>query len=235
MSISLQAQTRADVGKGASRRLRRLEAKVPGVVYGGDKEALSVVLEHKAVIKALEHESVYSSVLDLVIDGAKKPERVILKALQRHPYKPHIMHMDLQRVSATDVLVKMVPIHFINEDKAPGLEAGGVINHTMTQVEVRCEVRHLPEFIELDLSKLELNQVLHLTDLKLPKGVQLAIDPTTGDHDHPVVSIHLSRAELSEEVEEASEEAEGEEGLAAEGSETHADDASHEADKKESE
>lgn len=219
MSICLAAQTRADVGKGASRRLRRLEAKVPAVLYGGDKEAISIVLENKAVIKALEHESIYSSVLDLFIDGAKKPERVILKALQRHPYKPHIMHMDLQRVSATDVLVKMVPIHFVNEDKSPGLQAGGVINHTMMQVEVKCEVRYLPEFIELDLSKLELNQVLHLTDLTLPKGVQLALDPTTGDHNHPVVSIHLSRAELSEEVE--SEEVEAEEGSVADADEAN--------------
>jgi large subunit ribosomal protein L25 len=228
MSISLQAQTRADVGKGASRRLRRLEAKVPAVLYGGDKEAVSLVLENKLVIKALEHESAYSSVLDLFIDGAKKPERVVLKALQRHPYKPHIMHMDLQRVSATDVLVKMVPIHFVNEEKAPGLNAGGVINHTMTQVEVRCEVRYLPEFIELDLSGLELNQVLHLTDLKLPKGVQLALDPTTGGHNHPVVSIHLSKAELSEELaeEEVSEE---------EITEEHTEESSSEDDAKESE
>lgn len=202
MSISLEAQTRADVGKGASRRLRRLEGKIPAVLYGGDKEAQPILLAHKSVIKALEQESIYSSVFDLTVDGAKKPERVILKALQRHPYKPQIMHMDLQRVSATDILVKMVPIHFVNEENAPGLAEGGVINHTMTQVEVRCEARYLPEFIELDLSGLALNDVLHLTDLKLPKGVELAIDPTTGDHDHPVVGIHLSRAEVSEEAEE---------------------------------
>ncbi len=206
MSIHLEAESRADVGKGASRRLRRLEGKIPAVLYGGDKEAQPILLAHKNVIKALEHESIYSSVFDLTVDGAKKPERVILKALQRHPYKPQIMHMDLQRVSATDILVKMIPIHFINEEKAPGLTEGGVINHTMTQVEVRCEARHLPEFIELDLSGLALNDVLHLTDLKLPKGVELAIDPTTGDHNHPVVGIHLSRAEISEEAEETAEE-----------------------------
>lgn len=205
-SIRLEAQTRADVGKGASRRLRRLENKVPAVLYGGDQEPMPILLSHNAVIKALESESIYSSVFDLMLDGKNKAERVILKALQRHPFRPVIMHMDLQRVSASDVLVKMVPIHFVNEEKAPGIQAGGVINHTMTQVEVRCEARYLPEFIELDLSNLEMNEVLHLTDLKLPEGVQLAVDPTTGDHDHPVASIHLSRGEVSDENAQEAEE-----------------------------
>ncbi len=202
-SIRLEAQTRADVGKGASRRLRRLENKVPAVLYGGDRAPQSIVIPQNVVIKALETESIYSSVFDLVVDGQAKAERVILKALQRHPFRPVILHMDLQRVSATDVLVKMVPIHFVNEEQAPGLSDGGVINHTMTQVEVRCEARYLPEFIELDLSALKLNQVLHLSDLTLPQGVELAVDPATGGHDHPIVSIHLSKAEMSETVEEA--------------------------------
>lgn len=211
-AIRLEAETRADVGKGASRRLRRLENKVPAVLYGGDIAAQSILLSHNAVIKALETESIYSSVFDLVIDGKAKAERVILKALQRHPFRALVMHMDLQRVSASDILVRMVPIHFINEDKAPGIVEGGVINHTMTQVEVRCEARYLPEFIELDLANLGLNDVLHLTNLVMPTGVQLAVDPTTGDHDHPVVSIHLSKAEISEESAEKSvDTAEGDE------------------------
>lgn len=199
-AIRLEAETRTDIGKGASRRLRRLENKIPAVLYGGDHAPQSILLSHNAVIKALETESIYSSVFDLVVDGKAKAERVILKALQRHPFKTIIMHMDLQRVAATDVLVKMIPIHFINEDKAPGLTEGGVINHTMMQIEVRCEARHLPEFIALDIGKMELNDVLHMSDLVLPQGVQLAIDPTIGDHDHPVVSIHLSKAEISEET-----------------------------------
>lgn len=213
-AIRLEAETRADVGKGASRRLRRLENKVPAVLYGGDHAPQSILLSHSAVIKALETESIYSSVFDLVVDGKAKAERVILKALQRHPFRAIIMHMDLQRVSATDILVKMVPIHFINEDKAPGIVDGGVINHTMTQVEVRCEARHLPEFIELDLATLAIDDVLHLSDLVMPKGVQFAVDPTEGDHDHPVVGIHLSKAEISEDTvktEESSEEVSSEE------------------------
>lgn len=203
--IRLEAQTRTNIGKGASRRLRRLENKVPAVLYGGEREPQSLHLSHNVVIKALETESIYSSVFDLSVDG-KKVEHVILKALQRHPYKPIILHMDLQRVSPRDVLVKMIPLHFTNEDAAPGLKEGGIINHTMTQVEVRCEARYLPEFIEVDLSGLGLNEVIHLSNLKLSKGVSLAIDPTTGDHDHPVVSIHLSKAEISEEAEAALEE-----------------------------
>lgn len=190
--IQLEAETRTNQGKGASRRLRRLENKVPAIIYGGEKAPLALHLFHHKVVKALENESIYSSVFDLHVDG--KVEHVILKDLQRHPYKPVILHMDFQRVSASDVLVKMVPLHFVNEQQSTGYKAGGVINHTMTQVEVRCQVKDLPEFIEVDLSHLNLDDVLHLSDLKLPANVQLAIDPTDGDHNHPVVGIHASKA-----------------------------------------
>ena len=204
-TIMLEAETRADKGKGASRRLRRLENKVPAVLYGGAKEPQAIHLLHNKVVKALETESIYSSVFDLKING--KIEHVILKDLQRHPYKPVIMHMDLQRVSAKDVLVKMIPLHFVNQENAPGVKNGGVVNHTMTQVEVRCQAKFLPEFIEVDMSKMALDDVLHLSDLKLPNNVLLAIDPTTGDHNHPVVSIHMSKADASElATEEAAEE-----------------------------
>jgi large subunit ribosomal protein L25 len=202
-TIMLEAETRTDTGKGASRRLRRLENKVPAVLYGGDKKPHSLHLLHNKVIKALETESIYSSVFDLKVDG--KVERVILKDLQRHPYKPVVLHMDLQRVSAKDVLVRMVPLHFINEDESQGVKDGGMVNHTMMQVEVRCQAQHLPEFIAVDLAGLEIDGVLHLSDLKMPKGVTLALDPTTGDHDHPVVSIHLNKVTLVEEVAEAEE------------------------------
>ncbi|GGI85215.1 50S ribosomal protein L25/general stress protein Ctc [Legionella impletisoli] len=193
-TITLEAETRNDIGKGASRRLRREENKVPAIIYGGDKDPQSIHLLHNKVLKALETESIYSSVFELKIDGKK--EKVILKDLQRHPYKPIIMHMDLQRVSAKDVLVKMVPIHFINEEKSKGVKAGGLVSHTMNQVEVRCQAKDLPEYIEVDLSDMEMDDVLHLSDLKLPKNVQLSIDPTEGGHDHPVVSIHEPRVEL---------------------------------------
>ncbi len=204
-SIMLEAEARADKGKGASRRLRRLENKVPAVLYGGGKEPQAIHLLHNKVVKALESESIYSSIFNLSVNG--KVEHVILKDLQRHPYKPVIMHMDLQRVSPKDVLVKMIPLHFINEKLAPGVIDGGLVSHTMSQVEVRCQAKYLPEFIEVDLTSMNMNDVLHLSELKLPKNVKLAIDPTVGDHDHPVVSIHLSKVDISElATEEAAEE-----------------------------
>ncbi|KTD05526.1 50S ribosomal protein L25/general stress protein Ctc [Fluoribacter gormanii] len=202
-NILLEAQTRTDMGKGASRRLRRLENKVPAVIYGGDKKPMSIHFQHNKVVKALETESIYSSVFDITIDG--KVEHVILKALQRHPYKPVVMHMDLQRVSKTDILTKLVPVHFINEDKAPGIKAGGIINHTMTQVEIRCQAKDLPEFITVDMAGVKMDDVVHLSHLKLPKGVQLTVDVTDGSHDAPVVSIHMPRANVTEEAAEATE------------------------------
>lgn len=198
-TIVLEAELRTDMGKGASRRLRRLENKIPAIIYGGDKEAQPVYLFANKVIKALESESIYSSVFDVKVNGAV--DRVILKDLQRHPYKPVILHMDLQRVAASDVLVKLVPLHFINEKSAKGLLAGGMLNHLMTQVEIRCEAQHLPEFIEVDVKHLGLNDVLHLSDLKLPNGVELAVDPMVGDHNHPVVGVHVSKAAVSHDDE----------------------------------
>ena len=196
--VMLEAETRTVLGKGASRRLRRLENKVPAVLYGGDKEPQSIHLLQNKVIKALETESIYSSVFDLRVDG-KKVEHVILKALQRHPYKPVILHMDLQRVTPKDVLIKMVPLHFINEEQSQGVKDGGMVNHTMMQVEVRCQAQYLPEFIEVDLSKMAINDILHLSDLKLPKGVHLALDLTIPGHDHPVVSVHMSKVNAADE------------------------------------
>lgn len=203
--LVLEAKPRTDMGKGASRRLRRLENNVPAVLYGGEKQPQTLHLAHNKVMKALENESIYSSVFDLNIDG--KTEHVILKDLQRHPYKPIIMHMDLQRVSAKDVLVKNVPLHFINEEISKGVKAGGQINHTMTQVEVRCQVKNLPEFIEVDMSLVGLNDVVHLSDLKLPKGVQLTVSLADGTHNLPVVSIHSPKggAQTSEEEESGKE------------------------------
>ncbi|PJD92741.1 MAG: 50S ribosomal protein L25/general stress protein Ctc [Legionella sp.] len=198
-TITLEAQTREIQGKGASRRLRRLEQLVPAIVYGGEAKPQLLSLAQSKVNKALESEAIYSSMFHLKVDG--KDQQVILKALQRHPYKPVILHMDFQRVSAKDVLVKMIPLHFMNGEESPGHRDGGVVNHIMSQVEVRCQAQHLPEFIEVDLAHLELDQVVHLSDLKLPKHVALAIEPTD-DHDHPVAGVHLSRAALVEEAEE---------------------------------
>jgi large subunit ribosomal protein L25 len=212
-TIKLEAQSRADKGKGASRRLRRLENKIPAVLYGGDKPPQAIHLLHNKVIKALETESIYSSVFDLSLDGIVEP--VVLKDLQRHPYKPVILHMDLQRVGAKDVLTKSVPVHFTHQDTAPGVKAGGFVTHTMSQVEIRCEAQFLPEFIEVDLSTMAMNDVLHLSDLQLPPNVHLADNHHDCAHDHPVVSIHASTVDVGAQdtdtmaeriIEDASEE-----------------------------
>jgi large subunit ribosomal protein L25 len=202
-TLMLEAEVRADQGKGASRRLRRLENKVPAVLYGGDKDPQAIQLLQNKLSKALEVESIYSSVFDLRVNG--KVERVILKDLQRHPYKPIILHMDLQRVSAKDVLVKMVPLHFSDAQDCPGVKEGGMVNHTMMQVEVRCQAQYLPEFISVDISSMKIDDVLHLSDLHLPKEVHFAIDPKTEGHDHPVVSIHMNKVSVTEEEAEVDE------------------------------
>lgn len=199
--IILEAQARTTVGKGASRRLRRLENQVPAIIYGGKAAPQNIVFQHNKIIKALEDEAIYASVLTVKI-GDTHAERVILKAMQRHPWKPIVMHMDLQRVNEEDVLNKMVPIHFINEENSLGVKAGGLVSHTMTQVEVHCKVRDLPEYIEVDLSKVKVDDVIHLSDLKLPHGVTIHADLNDGTHDLPVLSIHKPKVATSEQVTE---------------------------------
>lgn len=229
-TVNLEAQTRDVQGKGASRRLRR-ENKVPGILYGGEKKTHLLALSQHKVNKALENEAIYTGVFQLLVDG--KEEQVILKDLQRHPYKPVVLHVDFQRVSDKDILVRMIPLHFINDEASLGHKAGGVVNHILTQVEVRCEARYVPEYIEVDLIDLDLDQVLHLSQLKLPKHVEFALDPADPDHDLPVVGIHISKAALSEEALEAAEAAEAEVN-AAEINEAAASE-EHEADSKGSE
>ncbi|MCC5791551.1 MAG: 50S ribosomal protein L25/general stress protein Ctc [Legionellaceae bacterium] len=194
-NMVLEATERTDTGKGASRRLRRLENQVPAIIYGGDKESVNIMFPHNKVVKALENEAIYSSVFDIKLGSTK--EQVILKDLQRHPYKPIIMHMDLQRVSAKDMLVKTVPLHFVNEESCKGVKAGGIINRVMNQIEIRCQARNLPEFIEVDLLNLEKDATIHLSEIQLPKGVTLATEIQDKDHDHPVVAVHAPQREAA--------------------------------------
>lgn len=195
ITFEIPAQSRSVKGKGASRRLRRTEDSVPGIVYGADKEAQPITVDHNYLIKALEHEAFYSHILTLKLDG--KSEKVVLKDLQRHPFKPRVLHLDLLRVSAKDPLVMRVPLHFMGEDAAPGVTAGGTVSHLLNDVEVKCLPANLPEYIEVDLSKLELDETLHLSHLKLPKGVELVA--LLHDDDRSVASIHLPRVAAVEE------------------------------------
>ncbi len=205
----LSAQSREEAGKGSSRRLRRLEGLVPAIVYGGKNEPKSIQLAHKDLKRALEEESFYSSVITLEIDG--KDEPVILKALQRHPAKPLVLHADFQRASAGTVLKVNVPVHFLNETSCKGVKMqGGVIHHDAVEIEVSCSPKDLPEFIEVDLAEVELDQVIHLSDLKAPKGVTFVA--LAHDSDLPVVSIHKAKGASAEPAADAAEgESEGDE------------------------
>lgn len=189
--FEVNASVRHDIGKGASRRLRR-EEKVPGVVYGGGKEPVSLSLEHKHISKSLENEAFYSHILTL--KTGSESERIILKDVQRHPFKPKILHVDFQRVRSDEKLHMNIPLHFVGGDIAPGAkDAGGVISHIMSDVEISCLPDDLPEYIQLDISAMQLNDILHLSDIKLPKGVEI-LALSHGD-DKPVVSIHMPRIE----------------------------------------
>jgi large subunit ribosomal protein L25 len=200
-SFEIEAVVRHDMGKGASRRLRRNE-KVPGVIYGGGKAAVSLTFEHKSLSKALQNEAFYSHILTL--KTGTDSERVILKDVQRHPFKPRITHADFQRVRADEKLHMHVPLHFIGADEAPGAKAGGLISHIENDAEISCLPDDLPEFLAVDISHMELDSILHLSDIKLPKGVELVA--LAHENDKPVVSIHLPRVE-EEPVVEAAEDA----------------------------
>jgi large subunit ribosomal protein L25 len=188
--FELHAETRQTFGKGASRRLRRLEDKVPGIMYGGSEAALPLIFNHKQLLKALENEAFYSHILTVQVDG--KPHKAVLKDLQRHPYKPRIMHLDLLRITGKEKITLTVPLHFKGEDVAPGVKTHkGIVSHQLTSIEVRCLPTDLPEYIEVDLSKLDLDENFHLSDIKLPKGIEIVM-LLHGD-DQPVANIHLPR------------------------------------------
>ena len=205
VDFSLNANARNDLGKGASRRLRRNADLVPAIVYGGDKAPQNIALEARELKKALENEAFYSHVIKLSIDGKK--EDVLLKALQRHPAKPVIMHADFLRVVAGHEVTVNVPLHFVNEDSCAGVKKGGVISHTMTEVEVHCLPKDLPEFIEVDMAAVELDQIVHLSALKLPKGVAITALAQGADHNLPVANVHAARvaADAPAEGEESAE------------------------------
>ncbi len=203
--FSLNVQARDLQGKGASRRLRHTNL-VPGVIYGGTAAAQSISIRLNELVKALESEAFYSHVLTLNVDG--KSEQVILKALQRHPAKNTPMHADFYRIDATHDITVRVPLHFINQDTAVGVkQQGGQLSIQVNDVEVRTLPANLPEFIEVDLSTAKLDQVLHLSDIKLPKGVKLTqLSHGADSHDLPIASIHLPKGQKADEAEETAAE-----------------------------
>jgi large subunit ribosomal protein L25 len=197
--FNLVAELREDQGKGASRRLRR-QGKVPAIIYGGGGPPRALVFDHNKVLHQLDQESFYSSILTIKVGD--KSQAAILKDVQRHPAKRQIMHMDMQRVVEDEKIRMHVPIHIVGEQQAPGVkQGGGSVMRLMTEVEVSCLPRDLPEYFEVDISHLELDDMLHLSDIKVPEGVELT-ELTHGEgHDHAIVSVHLIKATAVEEEE----------------------------------
>ena len=195
--FTLHAKGREVSGKGASRRLRRLAGEIPAIVYGGKKDPQSLTLIHKDVLKALENEAYYSHIISLDVDG--KSQDVVLKDVQRHPAKTAILHLDFLRINKTTALTIRVPLHFINEDNCVGVKKeGGIISHTMSELEVQCLPKDLPEFIEVDVSELALGSTLHISDIKLPKGLESVALSHGSDHDLPVAAVNKAKSGGSE-------------------------------------
>jgi len=213
ISFNIEAEVRTDLGKGASRRLRHAE-KFPAVIYGAGRDPVSLTLDHKKFMHNLENEAFYSHILTLNVGG--KEEQVVLKDLQRHPAKIAVMHADFLRVSAKEKLHMNIPLHFINADECPGAKEGGLVTHSMTEVEIACLPGDLPEFLEVDVSSLELDHSLHMSDITLPAGVEI-VELIHGEgHDQPIAACHMTRGAKDDDAAEAAPEAEGGEEPAAE-------------------
>jgi len=188
--FTLNAEVRSDLGKGASRRLRCNAALVPAVIYGGEAAPVSISILAKDLAKMLENEAAFSHVLALNVAGAT--QTVLIKALQRHPAKGFVLHADFVRVVADHKLTAHVPLHFLNEATSVGVkQQGGEVSHTTVEVEVSCLPKDLPEFINVDMANVEVGQILHMSDLVLPAGVELVA--LAHGKDLPIANIHASR------------------------------------------
>ncbi len=205
MEFELKGEARSDLGRGGSRRLRR-SGRVPAIVYGGGKEPVTVSLGHNELLHEMDRDGFHTSILTLKL--GKASQSVVVKAVQRHPSRPQILHLDFQRIVADQAITLNVPINFVGEEEAAGIKEGGVVQRILTDIEISCLPRHLPEYLEIDISALEMNQLLHLSDIVLPEGVTC----TALEHgqDQPVVGITTPRREEIDEI-EVDDELEGEE------------------------
>ncbi|MDR2261765.1 MAG: 50S ribosomal protein L25/general stress protein Ctc [Azoarcus sp.] len=200
MTINFKASRRALQGTGASRRLRRA-GRLPGIIYGGGKDALAVELDHNELFHLLKKEAFHSSLLTAEIDGEK--ETVVLRDTQWHPYRQQVLHIDFQRIDASQAIHIKVPLHFINGETSPAVKLGGcLISHIMTEIDIKCLPADLPEFITVDLGKLEEGHAVHVSHLVLPKGVELAHH---GEGDPVVVSAQQHRGAAVDEAADAAE------------------------------
>ena len=213
-TFSIDAQPRHEFGTGASRRLRRA-GLVPAALYGGDGAMTPLSIKALELDNHLEHEAFYSHILDIKVNGAT--ERAVLRDLQRHPHKKQIIHIDFLRVSEDQEIKVHVPLHFLNEESCVGVkQQGGRVGHLLTEVEVACLPRHLPEYIEVDIAELELGHSLHLSSIAMPKHVKIVALAQSEEHDMPIVTVFMPRVAAEEKA--AEEEAlEGDEAAATEG------------------
>ena len=195
-NVEINATLREVNGKGASRRLRKT-GLVPGILYGGVEETKVIELDHKMLLKELSKEAFQSSIISLTVDGSK--EDVLLRDYQMHPWKKQVLHVDFQRVSANKTINMSVPLHFINEEVAPGVKVGGgIVNHVLTELAIQCLPKQLPKFIEVDLSELDLGSSLHLSELILPDGVQAVLSQK--GEDPALATVQVPRAIVEEEA-----------------------------------
>ena len=208
--FELEVEPRDNLGKGETRRLRR-GGKIPAILYGGGKAPRAIMLEKNRLQLQMEEEAFYTSILTLNL--GKESQAVIVKEVQRHPAKPHVLHLDFQRILEDEKITLNIPIHFLGEEESIGVrDQGGEISHLASDVEISCLPKDLPEYLELDVSDLELNQLLHLSDIKAPEGVEVTL--LAHDQDPAVISINPPRREEEDEIVEAEEDlelAEGEE------------------------
>ena len=201
--FELNCTVRTDLGKGASRRLRRLDDNIPAVLYGGGEEPVALTIAHKDIAKATQNEAFFSHIITLNI--GKDKQSAVIKALQRHPAKPFIMHADFQRVNENEEITVNVPIHFLNEEKCVGVKTGGgSIIKTLNEIEIVCLPRNLPEYIEIDMLELEIGDAIHLSEVKLPEGVTSVALSHGEDGDLSIAIVQAPRAEV-EESDEAPE------------------------------
>ncbi len=208
--FKLIAESRDDIGKGASRRLRR-ENKIPAVIYGGETEPQSVTVAHNEILKCLNDEAFFSQIIDIEING--EVQETILRDLQRHPYKPTILHADFQRVVRGQELTVTVPLHYQHVEESKGVKAGGILSQNVIDVEVICRPSLIPEALTVDVIDLDMNESLNLTDIVMPEGVRLvALEGGVDEESNAViVSIHPPKAEKvaeeasSEDAEDAAE------------------------------
>lgn len=197
---TISAEIRNDQGKGASRRLRHA-GKVPAVVYGGDKKPQSIQLEHNDVLLAAKNESFFSSIINLNVGG--DAQKVLVRDWQKHPFKLQMLHMDFLRINENQVIRVSVPLHFLNHEMSPAGKASSVvISHNMTEVEVSCLPKDLPEYLDVDLAELSEGDLVHLSDITLPEGVEIPELKLGKEHDQTVVSAHTMRGEVEETTEE---------------------------------